>query len=181
MPQVGPVGGGELLVLLKTFRDGGTRPRAGLSSGLIRRGSRASAEDRTRPQLQVTDRADLPRTHAHRLGKRVGGNSKASLPEGLPPPVPPAPRGSGRPGASTPYRPARPAPFFEGPRYERRRSALARPLRPGADDMPGKVQGERAGLRSGDGLRSVRARPSSLKNRPDRKTFKERNFFHGGP
>ena len=44
----------------------------------------------------------------------------------------------------------------------------------------GKVQGERAGLRSGDGLRSVRARPSSLKNRPDRKTFKERNFFHGG-
>ena len=58
----------ESRTLLKTFRDGG---RAGLSSGLIRRGSRASAEDRTRPQLQVTDRADLPRTHVHRLGKRV--------------------------------------------------------------------------------------------------------------
>jgi hypothetical protein len=56
-------------MLLKTFRDEG---RAGLSSGLIRRGSRASAEDRTRPQLLVTDRADVPRTHARRLGKRVG-------------------------------------------------------------------------------------------------------------
>ena len=54
---------------LETFRDGSP---AGLSSGLIRHGSRASAEDRTRPQLQVTDRADLPRTHVHRLGKRVG-------------------------------------------------------------------------------------------------------------
>ena len=46
--------------------------RTGLSSGLIRRGSRASAEDRTRPELQVTDHADLPRTHVHKLGKRVG-------------------------------------------------------------------------------------------------------------
>jgi hypothetical protein len=54
---------------LKTIRDEG---RAGLSSGLIRRGSRTSAEDRTRPQLQVTDHADLPRTHVNRLGKRVG-------------------------------------------------------------------------------------------------------------
>jgi hypothetical protein len=35
---------------------------------------RASAEDRARPQLQVTDRTDPPRTHVHRLGKRVGGN-----------------------------------------------------------------------------------------------------------
>jgi hypothetical protein len=67
--QVGAVADSELRTLLKTIRDGG---RAGLSSGLIRRGSRASAEDRTRPQLQVTDHADLPRTHVHRLGKRVG-------------------------------------------------------------------------------------------------------------
>ena len=68
--QVAVVANHEPQMLLKTFRDG---DRAGLSSGLIRRGSRASAEDQTRPQLQVTDRADLPRTHVHRLGKRVGG------------------------------------------------------------------------------------------------------------
>jgi hypothetical protein len=66
------VAGQELRTFLKTFRDGGC---AGLSSGLIRRRSRASAEDRARPQLQVTDHADLPRTHVHRLGKRVGGNT----------------------------------------------------------------------------------------------------------
>jgi hypothetical protein len=47
----------EPRMLLKTFRDEG---RAGLSSSLIRRGSRASAEDRTRPKLQVADYADLP-------------------------------------------------------------------------------------------------------------------------
>jgi hypothetical protein len=29
-------------------------------------------EDRTRPQLQLTDHTDLPRTHVRRLGKRVG-------------------------------------------------------------------------------------------------------------
>ena len=58
--------GGEPRTLLKTFRD---EDRAGPSSGLIRRGSRASAENRTRPQLQVTDRADLLRTNADRLGK----------------------------------------------------------------------------------------------------------------
>jgi hypothetical protein len=61
----------EPRMLLKTIRDGS---RAGLSSGLIRHGSRVFAEDRTRPQLQVTDRADLPRTQAHRLGEHVGGN-----------------------------------------------------------------------------------------------------------
>src|SRR5690242_11448915 len=55
----------ELRIRLRTFSDGG---RAGLSSGLSRRGSRASAKDRARPQLQVTDRADLPRTHVRRLG-----------------------------------------------------------------------------------------------------------------
>jgi len=40
---------------------------------------------------------------------------KASLPRGLPPPTPllGAPVA---PGASTPYRPAQPAPFLEGPR-----------------------------------------------------------------
>ena len=67
--QVAVVMAREPRMLLKTFRDGG---RAGLSSGLIRHGSRASAEHQTRQELQVTDRADLPRTHAHRLGKRVG-------------------------------------------------------------------------------------------------------------
>ena len=74
--QVGEVVNSESRMLLKTFRGGGTRPRAGLSSGLIRRGSRASAEGRTKLQLQVTDRADLPRTHAHRLGKRVGASPR---------------------------------------------------------------------------------------------------------
>ena len=49
--QLGGAADSKSRTLLKTFRDGG---RAGLSSGLIRRGSRASAEDRTRPQLQVT-------------------------------------------------------------------------------------------------------------------------------
>ena len=73
--EVGAVMDSEPRMLLKTVREGG---RAGLSSGLIRRGSRASAEDRTRPQLQVTDHADLPRTHVHRLGKRVGDDSEAA-------------------------------------------------------------------------------------------------------
>jgi len=59
--QVAAMADYEPRMLLKTIRDG---DRAGLSSGLIRRGSRAYAEDRTRPQLQVTDHADLPRTHA---------------------------------------------------------------------------------------------------------------------
>ncbi len=68
--QVAVAANHEPRMLLKTLRDGA---RAGLSSGLIRRGSRASAGDRTRPQLQVTDHTDLPRTHAYRLGKRVGG------------------------------------------------------------------------------------------------------------
>jgi hypothetical protein len=68
--QVGAAANGESRILLKTLRDGA---RAGLSSGLIRRGSRAFGEYRTRPQLQVTDRADPTRTRAHRPGKRVGG------------------------------------------------------------------------------------------------------------
>jgi hypothetical protein len=68
--QVGAATNGGITHVLETFRNGG---RAGLSSGLIRRGSRASAKGRTRPQLQVTDHADLPRTHAHKLGKRGGG------------------------------------------------------------------------------------------------------------
>jgi hypothetical protein len=64
------------IVNLKTIRDGS---RAGLSSGLIRCGSRTSAEDRARAQLQVIDHADLPRTHTHRLGKRVGHSSRSRL------------------------------------------------------------------------------------------------------
>jgi hypothetical protein len=56
--QVAAVADHESRMLLKTFRDEG---RAGLSSGLIRRGSRASAGDPSRPQLQVTDRAGSPR------------------------------------------------------------------------------------------------------------------------
>src|ERR1700729_562677 len=36
---------------------------AGLSSGFVRRSSKTAEEARTRPQLQVTDSADLPRTH----------------------------------------------------------------------------------------------------------------------
>lgn len=54
--QVAAEAAKEPRVLLKTIRDGG---RAGLSSGLIRCGSGASAKGRTRPQLQVTNRADL--------------------------------------------------------------------------------------------------------------------------
>jgi hypothetical protein len=69
--QVGPAMDRQSHILLKTIGD---EDRSGLSSGLIRRGSRASAEDQTRAQLQVTDRADLTRTHARTLGKRVGGN-----------------------------------------------------------------------------------------------------------
>jgi hypothetical protein len=66
--QVKAVADSQLRTHLKTIRDEGV----GFSSGLIPCGSRASAEDESRPQLQVTDRADLPRTHVHRLGKRVG-------------------------------------------------------------------------------------------------------------
>ena len=93
----------------KTSSDGG---RAGLSSGLIRRGSRASAEDRTRPQLQVTDHADLPRTHVHRLGKRVGRQPSRCLDLASP-----CHAEQGRQGrASSTFRPA---------------PGLAQPLRPG--------------------------------------------------
>jgi hypothetical protein len=74
--QVRAAADNELRVLLKTIRDGG---RAGLSSGLIRRGSRVSAENRARPQLQVTDHVDLPRTHIHRLGMRVGASYHGRL------------------------------------------------------------------------------------------------------
>ena len=70
---------GESRTLLKTIRD---RGRAGLSSGLIRRGSRASAEDRTRPQLQVTDHAGLPRTHLHILACRALTWAMAGLKSG---------------------------------------------------------------------------------------------------
>lgn len=68
--QVEAVAANKSRTLLKTIRDG-----AAPVSVLIRRGSRASAEDRTKPQLQVTDHADPPRTHVHRLGKRVGRNA----------------------------------------------------------------------------------------------------------
>ena len=77
--QAGAMADSESRTLLKTFRDG---DRAGLSSGLIRHGSRGFAEDRTMPQLQVTDHADLPRTHAHRLGKRVGATRGAKTGRG---------------------------------------------------------------------------------------------------
>ena len=67
--QVGAAANGESQILLKTIRDGAAPVSVLVSFAEV---SRASAEDRTRPQLQVTDHADLPRTHVHRLGKRVG-------------------------------------------------------------------------------------------------------------
>jgi hypothetical protein len=67
--QVGAVTDSEPPMLLKTVRDGGC---AGLSSGLIRRGSRASAEDRARPQLQVTGLLTYRERTSAELGKRVG-------------------------------------------------------------------------------------------------------------
>jgi len=73
----------EPRMFLKTIRGGG---RAGLSSGLIRRGSRASAEDRTRPQPQVTDQADLPRTHGAGGGAGPGRASEYRVDPGLPAP-----------------------------------------------------------------------------------------------
>src|SRR5215470_13113561 len=53
----------------------GPRRRA---PGLIRRGWRASVADRTRWQVQVTDRADLPRAHVPQTWKARWGPS-ASL------------------------------------------------------------------------------------------------------
>ena len=67
--QAAAVAGHKPRTLLKTIRDGAAPVSVLVSFAEV---SRASAEDRTRPQLQVTDHADLPRTHVHRLGKRVG-------------------------------------------------------------------------------------------------------------